>query len=627
VYKAVNKEDIEKLNHAPTLRESTLQLPCLADCSDSEGSRMLEICARLLLDSVRGSQQHSCKKKSEPDRAQLYKSINNNIISLLGVQQANSIAPQHHRMSQAIHHDASDGPVVLMSSVKENVAEVVHDYIWLARCCNNATAISDTFNGMHLAGIIACKSFFVMCNGPGVATATSAMTMSSFFPAYPAIHVCHKSITELCYSELVFVLTSLQLKWDVLIAMDILASARVLVCCMARFGHLAAMQWSTKVLDNTQERENAHVSAAHSSGSTDRTAGAGTSAKNTTKNTTKAATTKAATTKAATTKAATTNTNTNFNTGNLWILSKRATRHFVSTFVCLIREMAILNASTCIAVQAMTYGEYAKYTTDEVMAYGFKLAPDISDGIRACFCKIKSIRESERQTSSLSTDTGAIVAEIATDMPSSEKTWDFLLKKLGPHKLGPRPRKMNEEFTTLLSDVIVSLSDTYNHAANTTVTRSCLNIIQTALKFYYVVPSAERYRDIVLMQNLCPGQRLNYAFDYMHFDTGQLSQVIYLHNLQFKQGVPPTTISDWRDDSPAGPLAAFLQLTTDLELWLQDADDPLGILGDTLQIRRPLDHNKEVAELTGTAEDENAAPDLTQKVTQPPNHPPRFDGL
>ena len=30
------------------------------------------------------------------------------------------------------------------------------------------------------------------------------------FPAYPAIHVCHKSITELCYSELVFVLTSLR---------------------------------------------------------------------------------------------------------------------------------------------------------------------------------------------------------------------------------------------------------------------------------------------------------------------------------------------------------------------------------------------------------------------------------
>jgi hypothetical protein len=168
----------------------------------------------------------------------------------------------------------------------------------------------------------------------------------------------------------------------------------------------------------------------------------------------------------------------------------------------------------------------------------------------------------------------------------------------------------------LLSDVIISLSDKYNNPSNSTVTRSCLNIIQTALKYYYVVPSAERFRDIMLMQNLCPGQRLNYAFDYMHFDTGQLSQVIYLHNLQFKQSVPPTTIFDWKDDSPAGPIAAFLQLITDLELWLQDSDDPLGILGDTLQIRRPLDRNKEVADLAGSGatDADNSAPDTTQKV-------------
>jgi len=90
-------------------------------------------------------------------------------------------------------------------------------------------------------------------------------------------------------------------------------------------------------------------------------------------------------------------------------------------------------------------------------------------------------------------------------MPTSDKTWDFLVKKLGPHKLGHRPRKMNADFATLLSDVIVSLLDTYNQPNNITVTRSCLNIIQTALKFYYIVPSAKRFREIVLMQNLCTG--------------------------------------------------------------------------------------------------------------------------
>jgi len=557
---------------------------------------MAETCAKLLLDSVRGCQVHSSKKKSEPDRAQFYKSINNHIISLLGLQRgANS-----RGLSDG--NGAHDSPVALMSSISENVAEIVHEYVWLTRCCNNATAIADTFNSMHLAGILVCKCFAVLCSRPAAVTQPSFV--SSFFPRYPTIHVCLKSIHELSYSELVFLLTSLQLKWDVLITMDIIASSRVLVCCMARFGQLAAMQWPDKVLDDTQERERAQTSAAHEG-----VVGASTAAIPSARPNASASLNNSSIRSSSLTY------NTPTNPANLWVISRRATRHFVSTFLCMIREMAILHASTAIAVHSMSVAEYGKYTTDEVMAYGFQLAPDISDGIRGCFRKIKSIREAERHACTNSRDVGVVAAETGgSEVPSTDKTWDFLLKKLGPHKLGPRPRKMDAEFSTLLTDVIVSLSDTYNHAANTTVTRSCLNIIQTALKYYYVVPSAERYRDIVLMQQLCPGQRLNYAFDYMHFDTGQLSQVIYLHNLQFKQGVPPTTVHDWKDNSPAGPIAAFLQLITDLELWLQDADDPLGLLGDSLQIRRPLDRNKEAAQLAGTGNGEENSPDSTQKV-------------
>jgi len=555
---------------------------------------MLDMCVRLLLQSVRGSHKNADKRRSEPDRAHLYKSVNNNIISLLNTQHA---VPTSLRSSSTTINSPPpcDGRVVLMASVSDNITEIMYDYVWLTRCCNNATAIADTFNGMHLAGIIACKSFAVLCDTnatPSSFSIASSRTVSAFFPTYPTIHVCPKAIPDLCYSELVFVLTNLQLKWDVLITLDIIASGRVLTCCMARFGFLAAMQWSGAVLDDTQERDNALISALEDTGN------------------------------AANTSAGPSN--------HLWVLSKRAIRHFTSTFVCMIREMAIRHASTCISVQNMDYSEYCKFTMDEVMAYGFKLSPDTCDGIRGCFDKIKSIRETERlgnvavvgvqgDMQSSATGNALLLVTVPTptcEMPSAEKTWDFLLKKLGAHKLGPRPRKMNAEFTTLLSDVIISLSDKYNNPSNSTVTRSCLNIIQTALKYYYVVPSAERFRDIMLMQNLCPGQRLNYAFDYMHFDTGQLSQVIYLHNLQFKQSVPPTTIFDWKDDSPAGPIAAFLQLITDLELWLQDSDDPLGILGDTLQIRRPLDRNKEVADLAGSGatDADNSAPDTTQKV-------------
>ena len=450
---------------------------------------MRDSCAQLLLNSVHGSRTHA-KRKSEPERAQLYKAINSNMISLLSAQRQRFLKPQH-----AGHNTLCDEIASQMAMVSGNLSEIVFDYVWITRCCDNATEIADTFNSNHLAGLLVCKSFSVLCSEMDASAATP---VSSFFPAYPTIHVCPTGIAELCYSELVFVVTSLQQKWDVLIVQDMAAAARVLVCCMARFGLIASMQMSSKILDDTQEREHANANNQGPAADVDGTAkqtGGGSSAA------------------------------TAANAG-LWVLSKRAIRHFASTFVCMAREMAILNGSHSILVHRMSDSDCARYITDEVMAYGFKLAPDISDNIRACFGKIRSLRQHEQQA--LVANDSAVVPESATaeagiEMPSADKNWEFLMKKLGPHKLGPRPRKMNGDFTTLLGDVIISLSDVYNHPANTAVTRSCLNIIQTALKFYYVVPSAERYRELVLMQNLCPGQRLNYAFDYMHFDTGKVA--------------------------------------------------------------------------------------------------------
>ena len=442
---------------------------------------MRDSCAQLLLNSVHGGRTHA-KRKSEPERAQLYKAINSNIIALLSAQRQRFLKPQ-----QGGQNTLCDEIATQMAMVSGNLGEVVLDYVWITRCCDNATEIADTFNSNHLAGLLVCKSFSVLCSE---LDASAATPVSSFFPAYPTIHVCPTGIAELCYSELVFVVTSLQQKWDVLILLDMAAAARVLVCCMARFGRIASIQLSSKILDDTQEREHANANnlahAADDDGSGKQPCNASCAA----------------------------------NAG-LWVLSKRAIRHFASTFVCMAREMAISNGSNRILVHIMSDSDCARYITDEVMAYGFKLAPDISDNIRACFGKVRSLRQHEQQPLAVN-DTA--VPGAAIEMPSTDKNWEFLMKKLGPHKLGPRPRKTNADFTTLLGDVIISLSDVYNHPANTAVTRSCLNIIQTALKFYYVVPSAERYREIVLMQNLCPGQRLNYAFDYMHFDTGKHTQ-------------------------------------------------------------------------------------------------------
>jgi len=434
-------------------------------------SKIKETCALLLLNSVRGSRAHT-KPKNEPERAQLYKTVNSNIITILSAQRQ-----QQTVRLQGLQCD--DGEMNLLY-ISDNLAELVHDYVWLTRCCSNATEIADTFNSNHLVGLLVCKSLSLLFSDM---RSSDTITVASFFPSYPTIHVCPTNISEMRYSELVFVVTSLQQKWDLLITMDIAASAHVLASCMARFGHLASMQMSSQILDDTQERE--HVNAGVAGGDADSTV------RTTTVNT-------------------------------LWVLSKRAIRHFSSTFVCMAREISILHASSAILVKCMSDADYSKFITDEVMAYGFKLAPDISDSIRSCFGKIKGLRQSEFQQGMSDATRAPAAADAAKndEKPSADKNWDFLMKKLGPHKLGPRPRKMNAEFNTLLCDVIVALSETYNHVENTTITRSCLNIIQTALKYYYVVPSAERYREIVLMQNLCPGQRLNYAFDYMHFDTG-----------------------------------------------------------------------------------------------------------
>jgi hypothetical protein len=92
--------------------------------------------------------------------------------------------------------------------------------------------------------------------------------------------------------------------------------------------------------------------------------------------------------------------------------------------------------------------------------------------------------------------------------------------------------------------------------------------------------------------------------------------VVYLHNLQYKQTTPPNTVQDWKDSSAAGPIAAFLQLITDLEIWLHDADDPLGILGDRMQIRRPMDRNKDSGD-SAPRTSGGAAGDTEASATEP----------
>jgi len=88
-------------------------------------SKIKETCALLLLNSVRGSRAHT-KPKNEPERAQLYKTVNSNIITILSAQRQ-----QQTVRLQGLQCD--DGETNLLY-ISDNLAELVHDYVWLTRC-------------------------------------------------------------------------------------------------------------------------------------------------------------------------------------------------------------------------------------------------------------------------------------------------------------------------------------------------------------------------------------------------------------------------------------------------------------------------------------------------------------
>lgn len=261
-------------------------------------------------------------------------------------------------------------------------------------------------------------------------------------------------------------------------------------------------------------------------------------------------------------------------------MSKLCQRHFLTTFMCMARDAVIIHNSIRVELDMMAPARINFFVVQQISMAATKLPAHIHPSIESCFSKIQKNR------SALNVQQDPAAAE-ETEKMSSAKLWDYLAQHLGDYSMGEAPRKISDKLENLLRDVIVSISSEFNTVDNNIVSGSCINMLKTALEFFYIVPSAEKFREINLKQEVCAGQRLNYAFEYMHFDTGQVSQVVYLHNLEFKAAPPPTTIDDWKQTAVAGPISAFLQLVPDLQIWFSDSDDPLGILSDTEQITRP----------------------------------------
>jgi len=176
------------------------------------------------------------------------------------------------------------------------------------------------------------------------------------------------------------------------------------------------------------------------------------------------------------------------------------------------------------------------------------------------------------------------------DIDDIDVLWAYLVKHLGSPRIGACPRRRDDALRAFLQDVVLFVAQQAQPVEDLSICPAGLRVLQDALRYFYVVPSADKFRHLALLETVCPGHRLNYAHDYCHFDTGQLSQVVYLHNPLFRQGPPPVSIADWRRDSSAGPLAAFCQLLPGLEVWYEDCQDPLGVLGQHRHVTKPSDH-------------------------------------
>lgn len=251
--------------------------------------------------------------------------------------------------------------------------------------------------------------------------------------------------------------------------------------------------------------------------------------------------------------------------------TKRSIRNLVTTFLVLLRTYSIHNhARDCLLID-----------THKKIKVRSKDLDDIHLNIHEIICKIQDMHHNTR--------TDGHVNKIDTYNPSD--MWARLNSKEIGCTIGKTPLYIKGDLSLIVQTVYRAWGDIHNTGH---VTDDIAKVINTALEIYYITCSADLFRTISVVEDILPGQRLNYAFDYMFFDTGQLSQVVYLHNPMYKMPRTPMSCSDWHRNSNIGPIVSFCQIAPDLVLFLDDCEDPLGVLGQYSEIRRPKDYNSQV---------------------------------
>jgi len=166
----------------------------------------------------------------------------------------------------------------------------------------------------------------------------TATKIKDIFPSETAIHVSHKSIETLIFSEFVYVITNLQQYWHVMVNLDARKSVRLLVLCMIRFGYLSSYNLSESVLDDIQEREQVAGNKKH------------------------------------------------------FVMSKLCQRHYLTTFMCMARDAAISHNSAGVQLDMMPSERMSFFVLQQISMAATKLPAHIHPSIESCFTKIQKIR-------------------------------------------------------------------------------------------------------------------------------------------------------------------------------------------------------------------------------------------
>ena len=215
--------------------------------------------------------------------------------------------------------------------------------------------------------------------------------------------------------------------------------------------------------------------------------------------------------------------------------TKRCTRAVVTTCLCLLRNAAML---ACVRHTHVRHVD-APHTRTLVYAALFqaehgahaKLAPTV----RACAARVRSIRAS------------LLGSMDHADIDDPNVLWAFLIKHLGSHRIGVLPRRRDDALVAFLQTAVLFVVQQARPVSDVVICSATMRVIETALRYFYVVPSADRFRHLDLLETISSGHRLCYAMEYAQFDTVNITyrsahiqhfhalffHALYFHALRF----------------------------------------------------------------------------------------------